>query len=700
MDDQDRPSFFDLHGRLRRRTYALRVLSVAFPLAALNTALEGAGDPGAAALGALATLAGSLALLPSAVQRLHDVGRSGHWLWLGLIPPLGLLLGLFAFLAPGTPGANNYGLDPRRDAPDLPTPPRPAPEPIISPHGSNRTTPGEWERPPVPPPVRATRAPAPEAATIRQPPPRPVAAQEEGPVPAVVAPPAAPSQRTPAALGPAPLPRAPRIGFDPSRLKARRDAFPKLIFPRPNAAVQPPRTGRNGLKGYKEEDFHDHLLLHFGERFEVRDDLILAVTGGTRAYEPDLVLHDPATRLYLDVEIDEPYNGHTRRPTHCAGDDDLRDDHFASRGWIVVRFPEILVHERPDTCCYLLAAVLAHLLPEYSIPAALRDGPKIPQVDPWDALQAQRWAKERFRERYLGITSFGIREGGEAAFIETLTAAEAAAAAEGAPPLRPATTGTLAVGGDGASTRSPSPPAPSPLALRHAHPRDARLSFDPEEHRYFINGNPDTISVTELIERAFPIFDAPAVAAKVAAKPTSPYFGRPVAEIVAEWKANGDRAAAEGQDLHERIEAHLNGRPVTREDPAFQFFLRFLDDHPELQPLRTEWRIYDEALMVAGTVDALFRRDDGALVMVDWKRTKALKKENPWQTGLGALRHLPDTNYYRYALQQNVYREILRRRYDLRVDEMNLLVLYPGNPSYQMHDVPAMPAETSVVLSR
>ena len=46
------------------------------------------------------------------VQRLHDMNRSG-WLWLlTFIPLVNLIFVLWILFAPGTPGANDYGLRP------------------------------------------------------------------------------------------------------------------------------------------------------------------------------------------------------------------------------------------------------------------------------------------------------------------------------------------------------------------------------------------------------------------------------------------------------------------------------------------------------------------------------------------------------------------------------------------------------------
>jgi uncharacterized membrane protein YhaH (DUF805 family) len=65
-------------------------------------------------VGILSGIAGLVLLLPSlgvAVRRLHDVGRSGWWLLLGLTVIGGLVL-LYWYVQPGTSGQNDYGPDP------------------------------------------------------------------------------------------------------------------------------------------------------------------------------------------------------------------------------------------------------------------------------------------------------------------------------------------------------------------------------------------------------------------------------------------------------------------------------------------------------------------------------------------------------------------------------------------------------------
>jgi uncharacterized membrane protein YhaH (DUF805 family) len=60
---------------------------------------------------ALAVLGLLLPGLGVAVRRLHDTGKSGWWVLLGLIPLIGLVL-LYFLALPGAEGANEYGNPP------------------------------------------------------------------------------------------------------------------------------------------------------------------------------------------------------------------------------------------------------------------------------------------------------------------------------------------------------------------------------------------------------------------------------------------------------------------------------------------------------------------------------------------------------------------------------------------------------------
>ena len=78
--------------------------------------------------------------------------------------------------------------------------------------------------------------------------------------------------------------------------------------------------------------------------------------------------------------------------------------------------------------------------------------------------------------------------------------------------------------------------------------------------------------------------------------------------------------------------------------------------------------------------------------MVDWKRVRHLllpcSGEKFQRYGLCFCKHLLDNHFNHYALQQNLYSAILRRRYALRLSSMALLQIHPEVMGYQVIEVP------------
>jgi uncharacterized membrane protein YhaH (DUF805 family) len=108
--------YADFTGRARRTEYWMFVLFTAIiqiVLAVLDSLLGLAFMPGTGVLTMLYLLAVLLPSLGVSVRRLHDTGRSGWWVLIGLVPFLGaIVLIVFAALE-GDRGPNAFGSDPK-----------------------------------------------------------------------------------------------------------------------------------------------------------------------------------------------------------------------------------------------------------------------------------------------------------------------------------------------------------------------------------------------------------------------------------------------------------------------------------------------------------------------------------------------------------------------------------------------------------
>ena len=86
----------------------------------------------------------------------------------------------------------------------------------------------------------------------------------------------------------------------------------------------------------------------------------------------------------------------------------------------------------------------------------------------------------------------------------------------------------------------------------------------------------------------------------------SKYYGLTKEEIIQEWENNKILAAHQGTIMHKDIELYFNEIEVLNKSKEFKYFLNFIKEHSNLIPYRTEWEIFDEDLLLAGSIDMCF----------------------------------------------------------------------------------------------
>ena len=239
------------------------------------------------------------------------------------------------------------------------------------------------------------------------------------------------------------------------------------------------------------------------------------------------------------------------------------------------------------------------------------------------------------------------------------------------------------------------------LSSKNHYERDERIQFSDSDHTYLIDKKNKAVSVTELIGRYFPKFDKEFWANKESIK-----TGKPKNEILKKWDELGKKARDLGTELHKQIENFYNSKEYIRSKEIDKFF-KFHKNHiqDKYQPHRTEWRIFDEDKNLAGTVDMVYEKENGELFIFDWKRSKkiinsdgSIEKNNPFENWLNGLSHLPSSDYVKYCLQQNIYKNILESKYDKKVSSMNLLILHPHLDNYHIIQVESFKNETKYLL--
>lgn len=242
--------------------------------------------------------------------------------------------------------------------------------------------------------------------------------------------------------------------------------------------------------------------------------------------------------------------------------------------------------------------------------------------------------------------------------------------------------------------------------------QDQFIDFEPEQHVYTIwsqesgyRSQKRLLPVSQLIAYFFEQFDAQAAAQRQLER-----YGTPIEETLKKWDRIGQMAREVGTFVHEQTESYFRDGtfakacPFTYEgqtemvnvEKERQHFLRFVSDY-DIHPYRQEWPVYDTGLNIAGTIDMVCKEKDDEFTIYDWKRSSKVVNVlgQPVVEAFGGRRSfngisLPDTPFYHYCIQQNLYRYMLEAHYGVKVKAMNLVVLCADYPSYVVVNVPKM----------
>jgi len=244
--------------------------------------------------------------------------------------------------------------------------------------------------------------------------------------------------------------------------------------------------------------------------------------------------------------------------------------------------------------------------------------------------------------------------------------------------------------------------------------QDSHIDFEPEEHVYLYDGSRRLLPVSLLVAYFFEPFNAQQQAMRQWER-----YRIPVKESLEKWERIGKMASEVGTFVHAQTENWFNdgtfetvcqfcfhGKTeqisVEREK---QQFLCFVRDY-SIRPYRQEWPVYDLEMNLAGTIDMVCRNIDGTFTIYDWKRSKKVVNAlgQPIVEAFGGKTSrngiiLPDTSYYHYCLQQNLYRYMLESHYGIRVSDMNLVVLCPDYSRYFVASVPRMDSIISQIVA-
>ncbi|MDK3159864.1 hypothetical protein QPK87_25360 [Kamptonema cortianum] len=168
------------------------------------------------------------------------------------------------------------------------------------------------------------------------------------------------------------------------------------------ASTQSPNNRISHAKqGRSESLFKPYLERYFPDKIYTGRTLQNPKNDLRYPYTPDFIYIDPDSNLHIDIEIDEPYIYHSKKPYHYLNDESesVRNQFFTDCGWLVIRFCEEQVVRYPEGCCRFISQTIANVLGEQL--ESFESTCSVVKIPRWTFEEATEMAKNHYRDTYL-----------------------------------------------------------------------------------------------------------------------------------------------------------------------------------------------------------------------------------------------------------------------------------------------------------
>jgi hypothetical protein len=210
------------------------------------------------------------------------------------------------------------------------------------------------------------------------------------------------------------------------------------------------------------------------------------------------------------------------------------------------------------------------------------------------------------------------------------------------------------------------------------------IKFVEESHQYLnVETGEQYLSTTEFLSRYYRKFDASAIARKLVTtnkQYKNKYQGIEVEDAINELKAEWQLRTDLGNEIHNIFETHLINR-LTGKKSISNLYTKIFDSFNLLNKYPNhkvcpEMILFSDKYKIAGQADLpLFNEEQEAFKIFDYKSNQKGIKKYAYQDQkmFAPLEHIPDSNYYHYALQLTLYAYMVREETGYRCDELSIL---------------------------
>lgn len=233
------------------------------------------------------------------------------------------------------------------------------------------------------------------------------------------------------------------------------------------------------------------------------------------------------------------------------------------------------------------------------------------------------------------------------------------------------------------------------------------FKFFESDHHYEYKGQRVGVSVTRLIEEYTNEFDAEAIAEKVAIRD-----GKSIQELLDEWKEKNEWSCEKGhlghcyaQDTWEQ----LFPSPIWFDDEEKRIGINricsqadnFYNDYKDkFELVANELVVGSYDFDIASAIDALFiNKLTGGLVLVDYKTNSDIHKNEKYAKNMKVpLSHLKDTTLNHYAIQLSIYKYLVEKYTNLKIEEFFIVYMSENIENYEIIEVTYLEKEVKNIL--
>ena len=239
------------------------------------------------------------------------------------------------------------------------------------------------------------------------------------------------------------------------------------------------------------------------------------------------------------------------------------------------------------------------------------------------------------------------------------------------------------------------------------------IDFHEEEHFYTLNDYRFGISATSLIETYAQEFDSDGISQMVANK-----RGISQKEVLDEWKKENEFSCIKGSCIHLKAQSLWMGTNYeidynTIDDTIDKDRLKkeydimskqatdFYNDYKDMYDMiQDEFIVWSKEFDIAGSIDGImYNKNTQQCCILDFKSNKDLQFKSKYRKKMKVpLHELDDVNGQHYYVQLSIYKYLIEKYTNIKVDELFIVYFNINADSYEIIEIPYLKKEVEEIL--